>query len=134
MIQMFSLINILNCLPPPFSIIPCSVCSEPRTYTDPQFFYYYKNNHKINIALTVDIRALDCKYIFLSFLKTMTALTMGGGGGGERGDGGCWSKMGQSFSDTSKFVIHYFQFFNFIVYFFNLNLVWDSYRNQPLLF
>ena len=71
---------------------PCSVCSQACTYKinyiDQQFFLVLQN-HKIKVAetgqLAVGIRALD----FLSFLKMLTALTMG-----RAWKGGYGSKMG----------------------------------------
>ena len=55
-------------------------------------------NHKIKIAqtgqLAVGIRALDCKYTFLSFLKKLSALTTGMEGGLGGGGEGYANKMG----------------------------------------
>ena len=82
MVQMFSLINILNFFL--FQHKPCSVCSQARTYEINYILtssFLLSQTHKIKIAetgqLAVGIRALDCKYIFLSFLKMLTALTTG---------------------------------------------------------
>ena len=80
-----------------FSIVPRSVCSDARmyeiNYIDLQFLLL--PNHKIKIAYTgqlaVGSRALYCKYTFLSFLKKLSALTMGVEGG--LGGGGICKKM-----------------------------------------
>ena len=46
MVQMFSLINILNCLPPPI-FVPKHICTRLTILTGS------KNNHKIKVAETL---------------------------------------------------------------------------------
>ena len=79
MVQMFPLINVLNCLPPP-------ICVLKHVRTRLIILTSGKNNHKIKIAetgqLAVGIRPLDCKYTFYYFWNTSTLTTCRGGGGG----------------------------------------------------
>ena len=71
MVQMFSLINILNCLPP-LIFVPKHICTRLTVLT------CSKNNHKIKVAETllwpVGMHPLDCKYTILSFLKMLITL------------------------------------------------------------
>ena len=73
MVQMFSLINMLNCLP-----LLLALCVLKHVRTRLIILIGRKNNHKIKIAgtgqLAVGIRPLGCKYTFLSFPKMLTAL------------------------------------------------------------
>ena len=73
MVQMFILINMLNCLPPLLAL-----CVHKHVPSRLIILIGRKNNHKIKIAgtdqLAVGIRPLGCKYTFLSFPKTLTAL------------------------------------------------------------
>ena len=76
MVQMFSLINILNCLPH-LIFVPKHICTRLTILTGS------KNNHKIKVAETLQWPvgsqhaplALDCKYTILSFPKMLIALT-----------------------------------------------------------
>ena len=74
MVQMFSLINILNCLPP-LIFVPKHICTRLTILTSS------KHNHKIKVAetcsgqLAVGMHPLDCKYTILSFPKMLIALT-----------------------------------------------------------
>ena len=69
MVQMFLLINTLNCLPPPIH-----VCVLKHLRTRLIILTGGKNNHKIKIAetgqLAVGIRSLDCKHTFYHFRNT----------------------------------------------------------------
>ena len=84
MVQMFSLINILNCLPPLLTLCILKHVRMRLTILTGGG----KSNHKIKIAetgqLAVSILPLDCKYTFLSFPKMLTALTTCTGRGGGR--------------------------------------------------
>ena len=92
MVQMFSLINILNCLPP-----LSALCVLKQVRTRLTILTGGKNNHKIKMAETgqsaVGIRSLDGKYTFLSFPKMLTTLTTctGKGGGEKEGTGVKWA-------------------------------------------
>ena len=76
MVQMFSLINILNYMPP-LIFVPKHICTRLTILTGS------KNNHKIKVAetlLAVGMHPLDCKYTILSFPKMLIALTTCRGG------------------------------------------------------
>ena len=82
---MFSLISILNCLPP---LIPTRLTILTGS----------ENNRKIKIAetgqLAVGIRPLDCKYTFIISENADRVDYLYGEGGGEVLKGGYGSKMG----------------------------------------
>ena len=86
MVQMFSLINILNCLPPLIFVLK-HICTRLTILTSS------KNNHKIKVVetfsgqLAVGMHPLDCKYTILSFPKMLITLTTCIGRG-DRGEGG----------------------------------------------
>ena len=73
MVQMFSHINTLNCLPPPIHL-----CVLKHVRTRLIILTSDKNNHKIKVAeigqLAVGIRLLDCKHTFIisEILSTLT--------------------------------------------------------------
>ena len=80
MVQMLSLINILNCLPPLIFVLK-HICMRLIILTSS------KNNHNIKLCsgqLAVGMHPLDCKYTILSFPKMLIALTTCMGRG-ERG-------------------------------------------------
>ena len=99
MVQMFSLINILNCLPPLIFVLK-HICTRLTTLTSS------KNNHKIKVAETLQWPVgsqhaplgLQVYYFIISENADRIDYLYGGGGGGrERGDcckGGSESKMG----------------------------------------
>ena len=78
MVQMFSLINMLNCLPPFLAL-----CVLKHVRTRLIILIGRKNNHKIKIAgtgqLAVGIRPLGCKYTIFITSKMLTVLRIGMG-------------------------------------------------------
>ena len=100
---LFSLINILNCLPPLLAsyLVQCflkHLCTRLTILTSS---FLSLPNHKIKIAetgqLAVGIRTLDCKYTFI-ISETADCIGYGDGGISETadcigyGDGGRWRK------------------------------------------
>ena len=79
MVQMISLINILNCLPPLIFVLK-------HIYTRLTILNGSKNNHKqlklCSGQLAVDMHPLDCKYTKMLIADDDTCMRREGGRGG----------------------------------------------------
>ena len=90
MVQTFSLINMLNCLPP---LLALDVLKHVPTRLI--ILIGRKNNHKIKIAgtgqLAVGIGPLGCKYTFYHFQNADRIEDLYGAGGEKEGTGVKWA-------------------------------------------
>ena len=116
-VQMFSLINILNCLPPLIFVLK-RICTRLTILTGS------KNNHKIKLCsgqLAVGMHLLDCKYIlFYHFRKCWSHwLPVWGGGRRERGS---VEKEGVRIKRASHYLILIYIIYSRLVCFIQMRL------------